>query len=512
MNKYSRLCLITLLCFIALYSFGRGADAAGTNLAPNGTGYRWHGLTTRTSNANRSASVGINDNILTTDVPLTGSTSTDDPIGTYEAAGVIWSSAQTVSSVNYLNGTFDSNSNGVFTGSFGLQFTTDGTTWTDSGWGYSPAYTYDSSSAAKKTYTFTGNPTSVRGVRAIGQVHASDNSNSWHANTYEVQVYGSSGPTPTFVPPTVTPSPTSNPSGWPTHYYAPYIDVSLRSDLTSIANTSGSKFFTLAFIIDGNSNNCTATWGGTSNTMSSSFLVSELANLRAAGGDVIISFGGAAGNELALDCSSVSALQAQYQSVINKYHVTHLDFDVEGTALDNTSANDRRNKAIKGLLAANPNLVISYTLPVDVTGLASDGIALLNNAVSDGTRVDLVNIMTMDYANDSRDMGSAATQAATSTVNQLKSVFTSKSTSALWYMMGITSMIGKNDTLPETFTLSNATTELTFSQQNGVRLIAMWSMNRDHQCPNGTTQPADTCSGVTQSDYQFSKIWKAFNQ
>ncbi len=317
-------------------------------------------------------------------------------------------------------------------------------------------------------------------------------------------------PVPTFQPPTNTPvaTATSGPSGWPAnHVYAPYIDVSLRSDLVSIANTSGSKYFTLAFIIDAGSS-CTAEWGGTSNTMSSSFLVSEINNLRAAGGNVIVSFGGAAGNELALDCGSVSALQAQYQAVITKYNLNRIDFDVEGSAISNTTANDRRNKAIKNLQAANPGLMVSYTLAVDTSGLPGEQISLLNNAVSNGVNVSIVNIMAMDYANDSRDMGSAATQAATSTFNQLKSVFTGKTDAQIYHMIGITPMIGINDTQPETFTLSNAQTVLSYSQQHNTGLIAMWSMNRDHGC----STLSDTCSGVSESDYGFSSIWKAFNQ
>jgi hypothetical protein len=302
--------------------------------------------------------------------------------------------------------------------------------------------------------------------------------------------------------------PTPQPGTWPSRYFAPYMEMASESDLTNVANTTGSKYFTLAFIID--NGGCNAVWEGTSNTMSSSFLVGELQNLRNAGGDVIVSFGGAAGNELALDCGSVSSLQAQYQAVISKYNVTHLDFDVEGSAISNTAANDRRNKALHNLQTANPNLIISYTLAVDTSGLPGDQINLLNNAVSNGTRVDIVNLMTMDYANDSRDMGAAATQAATSTVNQLKSVYPGKTTAQLWHMIGITPMIGVNDTQPETFTIANAQTVLSFSQSNNIGVIAMWSVSRDHGGCNG--QLSDTCSGVSESNYGFMNIWESFTQ
>ena len=306
-----------------------------------------------------------------------------------------------------------------------------------------------------------------------------------------------------------TATPTVSSGGWPGRVYAPYMEISVEHDYTTVANATGVKYFTLAFIIDGGS--CQASWEGNYN-MSSGFDVTDINNLRGMGGDVIVSFGGAGGNELALDCGDVASLQAQYQSVINAYHFTHLDFDIEGAAISNTAATDRRNKALANIQAANPNLIISYTLAVDTSGLPGEQISLLNNAVSNGLRVDVVNLMTMDYANDSRDMGAAATQAATSTVNQLKSVYPSKTTAQLWHMIGITPDIGINDTAPETFTIANAQVVLSFAQQNNIGLIAEWQVPRDHPCTSGRSVGSDTCSGISQSDYQFATTWKPFTQ
>lgn len=47
--------------------------------------------------------------------------------------------------------------------------------------------------------------------------------------------------------------------------------------------------------------------------------------------------------------------------------------------------------------AANPGLTLSYTLPVLPAGLTADGVALLVNARARGVRLDVLNIMTMDY-------------------------------------------------------------------------------------------------------------------
>jgi len=101
--------------------------------------------------------------------------------------------------------------------------------------------------------------------------------------------------------------------------------------------------------------------------------VNDINSLRAQGGDVIISFGGAAGIELGQACTSVAALQAAYQSVVTKYNLTWIDLDIEGASIADTASVNRRNQAIRGLQAANPNLRVSYTLPVNPTGLDGNG-------------------------------------------------------------------------------------------------------------------------------------------
>src|SRR5215471_11361017 len=98
--------------------------------------------------------------------------------------------------------------------------------------------------------------------------------------------------------------------------FAPYI-LTNSPVLVSTSQASGIKFFTIAFVISGNG--CQASLNGTSLAQENS-MAGSINNLRAIGGDVIISFGGAGGQELALTCGSVSSLEAQYQAVINKYN------------------------------------------------------------------------------------------------------------------------------------------------------------------------------------------------
>jgi chitinase len=278
--------------------------------------------------------------------------------------------------------------------------------------------------------------------------------------------------------------------------------------MASAQSATGLKYFTLAFVLDGGG--CNATFNGTT-SISDSGWTSAINSLRASGGDVVASFGGAAGTELGLSCTTVATLKAQYKKVIDTLNLTRVDFDIEGSALNNTTANDRRNQALAQLqqeyAAAGKKLDVQYTLPVNPTGLESNSLSLLNNAKTDGLTVNLVNIMTMDYGS-AMDMGQAAINAATALHTQLGQIWTTKTSAQLWAMEGNTPMIGVNDTTSEIFTTGNASSLESFAKNNGIQELAFWSLGRDKACAtNGTL--SDTCSGTPQSAYQFSSIFNA---
>ncbi|MFN7924693.1 MAG: cellulose binding domain-containing protein [Bryobacteraceae bacterium] len=311
--------------------------------------------------------------------------------------------------------------------------------------------------------------------------------------------------------------PTTPVSGFPTRVFAPYADMLLwpTPDLASISQQTGVKYFTAAFVVSGGG--CQASWGGVVPT-TQTFLVPEIDALRAAGGDVIVSFGGAFGIELGQACTTVASLQSQYQSVIDKFKLTRIDFDIEGGAVADPASIDRRNKAIAGLQAAakasGKSLTVQYTLPVLPSGLTLDGVNLLKNAVQNGVDIGIVNIMAMDYGNavaNPNAMGQAAINAINATFAQMKAIYGSaKSDAQLRAMQGVTPMIGLNDVSPEVFTLSSdAGLLLNFATTNKLGLLAMWSIGRDHACPGGP-QVSATCSGVSQGDYGFAKYFFPF--
>lgn len=302
-------------------------------------------------------------------------------------------------------------------------------------------------------------------------------------------------------------------SAWPAHVFAPYVDATLwpTPPIHDIAHQTGVRFFTLGFITANVSGD--PAWGGQI-AWNADHYQHDIALLRQDGGNVIVSFGGAAGTELALASQNVdvATLQGKYQAVINEYQVDWVDFDIEGTALADSASVNRRNQAISGLQVANLNLKVAYTLPVSPLGLTANGVALLQNAVSQGVRIDLVNIMAMDYYDGTTpDMGQYAINAANGVFQQLKTLFPVKTDAHIWAMIGITPMIGQNDDPLEIFSLADAQQLLEFAQQKQINLIAMWSISRDNgDCP-GRTSADPTCSGMTQDDFAFSNIFKTFS-
>ncbi len=297
--------------------------------------------------------------------------------------------------------------------------------------------------------------------------------------------------------------------GFPAHYAAPYVETwGSTSAMANAQAATGLKYYTLAFVISGSG--CNAMWNGDTSIDNGGW-ETAINNLRASGGDVIVSFGGASGTELGKACTSVSTLQAQYKRVIDTLDLTRVDLDIEGSTLDDTAANDRRNQALAALqqeyASSGKHLAVDYTLPVDPSGLLSNSLSLLNNAKSRGLDVNAVNIMTMDYG-PSMDMGQAAINAATALHGQLGQIWTSKSSDQLWAMEGNTPMIGVNDSQNEIFTTGNASTLESFAASHGIQLLAFWALGRDKACASSGTL-SDSCSGTPQSAYQFSRTFNA---
>ena len=262
------------------------------------------------------------------------------------------------------------------------------------------------------------------------------------------------------------------PASFPAHFAAPYLQIasSDAGDMADDMNATGLKYYTLAFLIP--QSGCTPQWEDDGSGVGA--FTSEINSLKSAGGDVIISFGGAAGGELAQTCTSVSDLTAAYANVVNTYGVTRLDFDIEGSTLDDSASNTRRDQALAALQAQDPAVQVDYTLAVAPDGLPSEEMGLLQDAQNNGVKVSTVNIMTMDFG-DGQNALNDAESAAQATAGQLANLY-GISNSQAYGMMGLTPIAGQNDD-NEYFSQSDASTLESFAASNGVQELSFWEVD-----------------------------------
>jgi hypothetical protein len=307
----------------------------------------------------------------------------------------------------------------------------------------------------------------------------------------------------------------------PAHVYAPYFETWTTDGITTTAQQSGAKYFTLAFVETLSKTSCTLAWNGSrSDPVTNGRYLSDIASLRSLGGDVVPSFGGwsadQGGTEVADSCKDVNAIAAAYEDLITRYNVSRLDMDVEGRSLNRTDGIDRRNKALKlaqdWAAAQGRPFQVSYTLPTSATGLEPSGVAILQNAIANGTRVDVVNIMTFDYYDRvTTDMGTAAVNAANGLRAQLHNLYPVKTTAQLNAMIGITLMPGLDDypKKTENTTLAHAQQVANYAQSNGINTLSIWAIQRDNGgCPGVTG--SNSCSGITQATWDFSHLLAPF--
>ena len=144
------------------------------------------------------------------------------------------------------------------------------------------------------------------------------------------------------------------------------------------------------------------------------------------------------------------------------------------------------------------------TIPVLQSGPDGNGTAFLQAAKAAGARIDLVNIMTMDYGGAVADMGAAAISATKATLSVAQGVWPSYS----YANIGITPMIGQNDQSGEIFTAADARNVVSFASANGVGRLAFWSIGRDQACAGGAGGGASpNCSSIAQNSLDFTSIF-----
>jgi len=293
---------------------------------------------------------------------------------------------------------------------------------------------------------------------------------------------------------------------WPARVFAPYMYLGSGDNfkLTQCDDACGQKFYTLAFIISDKQKN--PAWDGRSEMMKNLY-ADQIAAIRSRGGNVIVSFGGAGGTELALAEPDVVALTAKYQSVIDQYKLTWLDFDIEGDALEKADVNRRRDTALANLQKANPGLIISFTLPVDPNGISDESRAMLADAKAKGVIVHSADLMTMDFGSHF-SKGKKMSDVSIASVNKAHEQCGAIDGNIL---IGICPMIGQNDEKGEIFTLEDAAAVRDWAAARPwVCSLSFWASNRDAGTADRGKGNGNTGSGVEQKPWDFTNVFKTF--
>jgi chitinase len=311
-----------------------------------------------------------------------------------------------------------------------------------------------------------------------------------------------------------------------TTWFAPYVDTTLTPTFQfQDPSSDPSRQSVLGFVVSSPTSACTPSWGGAYSLDQADAQLSlgnRIAQYQSIGGTPIVSFGGQANSELAIKCTDDSALKAAYLSVIDRYHLSVIDLDIEGAALSNWSSITRRATVIGevegAVQAAGGHLSVWLTLPVATTGLQDNAISVIDAFLRDHVALAGVNVMSMDFGSSEPDMLSGVESSITTSHAQLAKIFSSygvtMSSTQVWNHLGTTVEIGQNDTAGEQFTVDDARALTTFAESNHLGRVSMWSINRDAQCGSAFAEvgvQSNTCSGVKQTSQEFSKIFAKLN-
>jgi chitinase len=299
----------------------------------------------------------------------------------------------------------------------------------------------------------------------------------------------------------------------------PYVDVTLTPTFQfQDPSANPANDVALGFVVADPKDACAPSWGGAytpDEAANSLDLDRRISQLRAAGGNVMLSVGGANNTELAVGCADQAKLTDAYRQLVKRYDVGTLDMDIEGAALADAASIQRRAVAVKALQSEH-KLDVWLTVPVSPDGLTADGLEAVRATLAAGVQLRGVNVMTMDFGGDSGtpDMLALATSALNATHKQLSDLYlrlgVQLTSSQVWSRIGATPMIGQNDVDAERFTLDDARGLASFAVEKGLGRVSMWSINRDAPCTGTFTNVvvhSNTCSGVPQDALAFSSVF-----
>ncbi len=309
------------------------------------------------------------------------------------------------------------------------------------------------------------------------------------------------------------PVPASAQQGLGSNWYAsaPYVDVNGANppDLTQVMTATGQKAFDLAYVVADTRKSCEAVWAGHAHTPVAAPVGAGVGALQSSGGDLSVSFGGPTGVPLGEACGGAYETADAEAGVLYRLDAGAVDIDVEGAELADPAAVAAELGAAQVEQQRNPGMYVSITVPTTPTGVDSDVVSLLETARGLGFRPDSFTIK----PEGGGFTGAAAEITALQDFNaQLVSVF-GWTTAEAYSFEGIDQTVGRTGEGTR-LTTAAATRVLDFALADGMSRYTFWAVGRDRPCApaNGLTAGSGTCSGVSQTPYQFTGYADQFAQ
>ncbi len=274
----------------------------------------------------------------------------------------------------------------------------------------------------------------------------------------------------------------------------------------SVLSATGVEDLTLAFILSHGS--CNPEWDGSRPLLGGPDQAAINA-IRAAGGDVAVSFGGWSGRKLGTSCKSAAALAAAYQKVIDAYALKAIDIDIEHAEFTNRKTRARVLAALKVVQSANPGLEISVTMGTGEAGPEATGRALIAEAAAIAFEPTVWTVMPFDFGTPRTDMGDASVRALEGTEADVAADYHLTAGGAYEHV-GVSSMNGQTDELSETVGLNDFQTIISFAEAHRLGRVSFWSVNRDRPCEGGSPK-TEECSGIAQGPFAFTDLLAAFH-
>ncbi len=283
---------------------------------------------------------------------------------------------------------------------------------------------------------------------------------------------------------------------------APYLSLGWGSPPSpeTVMTATGVRWFTLAFVLS--KGTCDPRWDGY-RPLTGGVDERTVLAVRKAGGDVVPSFGGGLGKKLEQSCADAEALAAAYQKVIDAYDLKAIDIDIEAGAYRSEAAQRKTLGALSLIKKANPGLVVYITLPSYRSGPDR---SLIDRAAAMKVEPDAWSVMPFSFVPSARgeDMGRISNGAVDGLKDKLRSAY-GYSEAQAYAHSGVSSMNGITGER-EIITVDDFRTVAAHARLHGLGRLTFWSVNRDRPCGSRPYPAEDSCSGMKQQPWEYTRV------